>query len=43
MQQEEASVGGGLMTVHVGLSFHRRAHQLQFVMTPPKSLHPTHP
>ena len=42
-QQEEASFGGGLVTIRVGLSLHRRAHQPQFVMTPPKSLHPTYP
>ena len=41
MQREEASFSGGLLTIHVGSSLHRRAHQLQFVMTPPKSLHPT--
>ena len=28
MQQEEASFGGGLMTIHVGSSLCRRAHQL---------------
>ena len=43
MQQEEASFGGGLVTVHVGSSLCRRAHQQRFVMTPPKSLHPTYP
>ena len=42
-QREEADFGGGLMTVHVGSSLHRREHQLRFVMTPPKSLHPTYP
>ena len=31
------------MTICVGSSLHRRAHQLQFAMTPPKSLHPTDP
>ena len=43
MQREEASFGGGLVTVHVDSSLHRRAHQLQFVMTPPKSPYPTYP
>ena len=43
MQWEEAGFGGGLVTIHVGLSIHRRAHQLWFAMTPPKSLHPTYP
>ena len=28
VQQEEASFGGGLMTIHVGSSLHRRIHQL---------------
>ena len=27
MQQEEASFSGGLVTIHVGSSLHRRAHQ----------------
>ena len=27
MRREEAGFGGGLMTVHVGSSLHRRAHQ----------------
>ena len=43
MQREEAGFGGGLVTIHVGLSLHRRAHQPRFVMPPPKSLHPTYP
>ena len=43
MQREEASFCGGLMTILVGSSLHRRACQLQFVMIPPKSLHPTYP
>ena len=43
MRREEASFGGGLVTVCVGSSLHRRAHQLRFVVTPPKSLHPTYP
>ena len=30
MQQEEASFGGGLVTIHAGLSLRRRAHQLRF-------------
>ena len=43
MQREEASFGGGLVTICVGPSLHRRAHQPQFVVTPPKFLHPTYP
>ena len=43
MQREEASFGGGLMTIHVGSSLCRRACQLQFAMTLPKSLYPTDP
>ena len=43
MQQEEAGFGGGLMTVHVGLSLHRRERQPQFGAPPPKSLFPTYP
>ena len=31
-QQQEAIFSGGLMTIPVGLSLHRRAHQLQFVV-----------
>ena len=27
-QQEEAGFDGGLMTIHVGLSLHKRGHQL---------------
>ena len=42
MQQEEASFGGGLVTVCVGLSLHRRGCQLQFGVPPPKSLLPTY-
>ena len=34
MQQEEAGFGGGLMTIHVGSSLCRRAHQLQFAIPP---------
>ena len=40
---EEASFSGGLMTVHVGSSLHRRIHQPRFVIPPPKSLLPTYP
>ena len=43
MRREEASFGGGLVTIRVGSSLRRRACQLQFVMTPPKSLHPIDP
>ena len=43
MQREEASFSGGLVTVSVGSSLCRRACQLQFAITPPKSLHPTYP
>ena len=43
MQQKEAGFGGGLVTIHVASSLHRRAHQPRFVITPPKSLHPTYP
>ena len=42
-QQEEASFGGGLITIHVGLSLCRRVHQLRFVVPSPKSLLPTYP
>ena len=42
-QQEEASFGGGLVTIHVGSSLHRKARQSQFVIIPSKSLHPTYP
>ena len=40
---EEASFGGGLMTIHVGSSLHRRVHQPWFVIPPSKSLLPTYP
>ena len=40
---EEASFSGGLMTVCVGSSLCRRARWSWFVVTPPKSLHPTCP
>ena len=43
MQREEAGFSGGLMTIHVGFSLCRRAHQPQFVVTPPRSLYPTYP
>ena len=43
MQQEEAGFGGGLMTIHVGLSLCRKGHQLQLGVPPPKSLLPTYP
>ena len=43
MQQEEASFGGGLMTICIGLSLCKRGHQPQFDAPPPKSLLPTHP
>ena len=42
-QQEEASFGGGLMTIPVDSSLHRRVHQPQFVVPLPKSLHSTYP
>ena len=41
MQKEEAGFSGGLVTVCVDSSLHRRACQPQSGMTPPKSLHPT--
>ena len=34
---------GGLVTICIGSSLHRRACQPQFVVIPPKSLHPTDP
>ena len=43
MQQKKLVLVGGLVTVCVGSSLHRRACQLQFVVIPPKSLHPTYP
>ena len=43
IQQEEASFGGGLVTICVGSSLHRRVHQTQFVVPPPKSFLPTYP
>ena len=43
MQWKEVSFGGGLMTVHIGLSLHKRGCQLQFDAPPPKSLLPTYP
>ena len=43
MQREEAGFGGGLVTVCVGSSLRRMVRQSRFVMTPPKSLHPTGP
>ena len=42
-QQEEAGFGGGLMTIHVGSSLHRRVCQPLFVIPPSKSLLPTYP
>ena len=43
MQLEEAGFDGGLVTICVGLSLRKRAHQLQFGVIPPKSLHPINP
>ena len=40
---KEGSFCGGLMTIHVGSSLHRRVHQPWFVVSPPKSLLPTYP
>ena len=42
MQLEEVSFSGGLMTFCVGLSLHKRGHQLWFDAPPPKSLLPTY-
>ena len=42
MQQEEASFGGGIMTVHVSSSL-CRGRQPQFGTPPPKSLLATYP
>ena len=38
-----SSFGGGLVTICAGSSLRRRAHQLWFVVTPPKSLLPPIP
>ena len=43
LMQQEVSFGGGLVTVHIGLSLHKRGHHLQFDAPPPKSLLPTYP
>ena len=43
MQQEEVGLGGGLVTVHIGLSLSKRGCQQQFDAPPPKSLLPTYP
>ena len=43
MQKEEAGFSGGFVTIRVGSSLCSRAHQPRYVMTPPKSLHPTYP
>ena len=43
MQREDVGFGGGLMTICIGLSPHKRGHQLQFDVPPPKSLLPTYP
>ena len=40
---EEVSFSGGLMTIQVSSSLHKRGHQLQFYAPPPKSLLPTYP
>ena len=42
-QWGEVSFSGGLVTVHIGLSLHKRGHQLWFDAPPPKSLLPTYP
>ena len=36
--QREVSIGGGLVTICIGSSLHKRGHQLQFDAPPPKSL-----
>ena len=43
MQWEEVSFSGGLVTIHIGSSLHKRGHQLRFDSPPPKSLLPTYP
>ena len=43
MQREEVSFSGGLVTVCIGSSLHKRGLQLQFDAPPPKFLLPTYP